>query len=732
MNEKEITKQHDYINQLIKEKRLKEALTQLDSFLYSSSDYELRMQLEQISTSYQYMLNYMKDGINDPERIKLYFKLLARTTTISDQAQLLMLDESSTKLYHSMRRKQAATSSPYQLGNIISRLEAFQDDFSIGSLFSKEKKEEILKDYEEMLRQLFMNVWTNSMWSTEEQAQAQLLLTSPHIPENAKSLFCSAVTLSLFSCFDIYKLKWFIEAYTSDNTLVAQRALVGLVFIIHIYTERLLLYPELPTLLEMAAEKKPLASDLIRIYKQILMAQETEKIDKKMREEIIPEMIKNVPNMHFNRFDQDDADDERNDGNPDWEHLIDQTGIGDKLREMNDLQMEGADVQMSTFAGLKGFAFFREIHHWFYLFDRLQPDVYRILEKEESENKMFNMILETGIFCNSDKYSLLFIMQQLPASQRNAVFSQLTEQQMESFMDSSEAQNFKKLSEQTHVVSNQYLQDLYRFFKLSYYRTDFVNLFKEKFDLHKLPLLKEYLNNESTLTELLNFFIKKERWTQAIEVCNEIVALNGSKVYEAEFYQKLGYALQKNGEIDNALQAYLKADTISPDNQWSNRHIANCYRLKRDFAKAIEWYNKVLESSPENSRSIYLIGSCYAELSQYEEALKYFFKLDYLENSSIKALRGITWCSFVLGKNEQAMKYCRKVMEKNPNATDFLNAGHIACCTRAFSEAASYYHKAAEMLKSKDHFLELFYKDKDYLLAQGISADELPLIADLV
>ena len=98
MNEKEITKQHDYINQLIKDKRLKEALTQLDSFLYSSSDYELRLQLEQISTSYQYMLNYMKEGINDPERIKLYYKLLARTTTIADQAQLLMLDESSATL----------------------------------------------------------------------------------------------------------------------------------------------------------------------------------------------------------------------------------------------------------------------------------------------------------------------------------------------------------------------------------------------------------------------------------------------------------------------------------------------------------------------------------------------------------------------------------------------------------------------------------------------------------
>lgn len=37
--------------------------------------------------------------------------------------------------------------------------------------------------------------------------------------------------------------------------------------------------------------------DVARIYRQMLLCQETEKIDKKMREEIIPEMLKNVSSM---------------------------------------------------------------------------------------------------------------------------------------------------------------------------------------------------------------------------------------------------------------------------------------------------------------------------------------------------------------------------------------------------------------------------------------------------
>ena len=41
---------------------------------------------------------------------------------------------------------------------------------------------------------------------------------------------------------------------------------------------------------------------------------------------------------------------EENDLNPDWEKAFESSGLGDKIREMNELQLEGADVYMSTFA----------------------------------------------------------------------------------------------------------------------------------------------------------------------------------------------------------------------------------------------------------------------------------------------------------------------------------------------------------------------------------------------
>ena len=76
--------------------------------------------------------------------------------------------------------------------------------------------------------------------------------------------------------------------------------------------------------------------DVARIYRQMLLCQETEKIDKKMREEIIPEMLKNVSSMKNIRFGFEENDEENDDKNPDWEDAFEQSGLGDKLREMNE------------------------------------------------------------------------------------------------------------------------------------------------------------------------------------------------------------------------------------------------------------------------------------------------------------------------------------------------------------------------------------------------------------
>lgn len=731
MNEQLINEQYQYIIRLTGQKRLKEALAQLESFLWKCSDWSLRTRLEQVQTSYSYMLQYMRQGIEDPERKKLYLKLLTDTFEIADQARVALLDGVSTRYYHECRLRRTEALPSQTTATMIHILESFNDDLAVSGLLSEQNRSDVLKRHEDTQKSMFLQTWTNSAWSTEEEDDAQTMLVSELVPVADLCLFTSAVMLSLMECFDLRKLFWLMDAYRHPNVQVSQRALVGLVFVLQLYAARLEFYPEMLNRLAQLTDDTDFRQDILRIHIQILLSQETEKIDKKMREEIIPEMLKNLP-MRNMKFGFEESDEEKDDANPDWADAIEKSGLGDKLREMNELQLEGADVYMSTFANLKLYPFFREAHNWFYPFDKQHSSVIGAYSGKNKDNSsLLDLILQSGFFCNSDKYSLFFTMQQLPQNQRAMMLSQLTEQQQQELADESKAETLKKFAERPDTVSNQYLHDLYRFFKLNPRRNEFRNVFKENIMLYDVPALQSYLADPAALRSLADFHFRKQHWEQAAGLY-ESISDEGEPELQAEACQKLGYSLQKLKRYPQAIAAYLRADLISPNNLWTNRHLAICYRIDRQFTRALEYYRKVEEVTPDDHKVVFYIGSCLAELGHFDEALKYFFKLDFLEPDSIKAWRAIGWCSFMTFKNDQAMKYYDKVTEQQPQPVDYLNAGHVAWVSGNLEKALSHYSKAVELYGGKDPFLEAFRKDEEFLIERGIVRSDIPLVLDLI
>lgn len=731
MNEQLLNEQYQYIIRLTGQKRLKEALAQLESFLWKCSDWSLRTRLEQVQTSYSYMLQYMRQGIEDPERKKLYLKLLTDTFEIADQARVALLDGVSTRYYHECRLRRTEALPSQTTGTMIHILESFNDDLAVSGLLSEQNRSEVLKRHEDTQKSMFLQTWTNSAWSTEEEDDAQTMLVSELVPVADLCLFTSAVMLSLMECFDLRKLFWLMDAYRHPNVQVSQRALVGLVFVLQLYAARLEFYPEILNRLAQLTDDTDFRQDILRIHIQILLSQETEKIDKKMREEIIPEMLKNLP-MRNMKFGFEESDEEKDDANPDWADAIEKSGLGDKLREMNELQLEGADVYMSTFANLKLYPFFREAQNWFYPFDKQHSSVIGAYSGKNKDNStLLDLILQSGFFCNSDKYSLFFTMQQLPQNQRAMMLSQLTEQQQQELADESKAETLKKFAERPDTVSNQYLHDLYRFFKLNPRRNEFRNIFKENIMLYDVPALQSYLADPAALRSLADFHFRKQHWEQAAGLY-ESISDEGEPELQAEACQKLGYSLQKLKRYPQAIAAYLRADLISPNNLWTNRHLAICYRIDRQFTRALEYYRKVEEVTPNDHKVVFYIGSCLAELGHFDEALKYFFKLDFLEPDSIKAWRAIGWCSFMTFKNDQAMKYYDKVTKQQPQPVDYLNAGHVAWVSGNLEKALSHYSKAVELYGGKDPFLEAFRKDEEFLIERGIVRSDIPLVLDLI
>lgn len=730
MNEQSINETYQSIVSLLKQRRLKEAHTQLQPLTAACGDYTLQSRLEQDSTAYRYMLQYMRQGSEDAGRHALYLRLCANTWEMAEQARLMLLDNISPHYYHSLRRNQRIT-PPTPLDELLHTQETFNDDMSLCQLMPQDRKmlDATLERHENACQHLFLNTWTNSAWSAGEIQTASQFLTSDLLAINDLCLLTSAVTLSLLECFDPHKMKWLLDAARHENQRIVQRALVGLVLVIHAEPDRIPFYPALTAQFSLLKEEPGIKTAFTNLYIQLLRSQETEKIDRKMREEIIPEMLKNVNLMRNMKFGFEDAAEE-NDFNPDWEKAFEQSGLNDKIREMNELQMEGSDVYMSTFAQLKNFPFFSSLPNWFYPFDMRHSSMVREFGlTPEAENSMMVFLLQAGFFCDSDKYSLAFTMSHIPQSQRGIMFSQMTSQDMEELMDEKKVAGFKQYAERPEVISNQYIHNLYRFFKLYPHRREMHDPFQDDIALHRIPLLADILDTPEALKAVADFHFSKEHPSQALELYNRLSAMARA---DAEVYQKMGYCHQKGKNYSEAVKAYLKADVLKPDHVWTLRHLATCYRQMHQFEKALDYYHKVEAIQPENSTILFHIGSCLAELEHYEEALQYFFRLELMESGSIKVWRAIAWCSFVCGKLEQSDKYYHHILDSStPVAADYLNAGHVAWKTGNMARAAALYGQALHHSESRSAFIDMLFKDKDILGKMGLNTEDLPLMADL-
>ena len=726
MDEKFLNKQYTYINTLLQQKRLKDAISELESTFWEAPKDELN----NIKMPYQYMLQYMLEGAQDPQRYTLYNKLVKDTLEYTDKVFCKELDKVSSNTYHRKRREESDKINSSTYLGLLKTLEGFKDELAVGDLINDEEKlNTVLARHEKALSDLFLKAWLSDTWSVADKEEASSFLESNLLIESDLSLFISAVTLASIQYFDAKKVSWLIDAYNKQSIFASPRALVGLVMIIHLQNERLSYYPELNAKISFLLEDPKVENLINSIYLQLLQAQETEKIDKRMREEIIPGMIKNASSLKDLKFGFEEGEDELNDHNPDWANSFENSEADKMMKEMANLQMEGADIYMSSFSMLKGYPFFYSIQNWFYPFEKNHSSVYNEFGGKDYKGSIVDLILNSGMFCNSDKYSLCFTFLHFPKMQRDLMLSQLTEQQMGGLEDEQKSMHLKELSKKPQIISNQYIHDLYRFYKLYRDHRDFKSIFSETLKFQELPQFNFLKKNSTYLFQIADFFLKNEHYDRAIEIYEVLKETND---FSFDLFQKKGYCHQKLKQYDQAITAYIKADMIKADNIWTNSHLAICYRATEQYDKALYYYQAVEKVQPENLSTLFYIGMCYTSMEQYDKALQYFFKMDFIKNNNKKAWRAIGWCSFISGKGKQAQRYYQKRLNNKPLAIDYLNAGHVEWALGNLKKTVECYKQAIKGYGSKNEFIQFIEKDKPSLIKQGIPEADIPLLIDLL
>lgn len=724
---------HRAVAEHLENKEVKLALDEIDSCIHGIPEWKLHESYNNIVTIYRYMLQYYRKNMNDDKRAALYNDIIRKLYVLNDEIFLAINRLISSEYYFLCLKEQDRKEQT--LYKYLYKLETFTEDLSIAELLHQGKQQkkmmyEIRLNHERTNTELFKMIWVSQEWNADTQRIARRLIESSIIPVNDKALFVSAVTLGGLHIFDLKKYLFLLDAYDISDDRIGQRALTGIILLSLRHSKRIETEPEIKARLSILNENEEFRRNMTEIQIQLLRTRETEKIGKKMSEEIIPEVIKQADRLRRSKKSEleNEAPSEE-EANPDWEKPEDTEKISDKIQELGDMQLEGFDVYMGTFSQLKRFSFFDDISNWFYPFDANHTEVAKCLtEDEDKKSLLLRNLLYNSPICNSDKYSFCFCLKRIPAEQRKFYEKGMGENEMEEL--SSSEFNPENRPLQREEISQQYIQDLYRFFKVYPKRQEFFDVFSMSLNLLHCPVLKDSINSTEQQIQITEYLFRKGYYKEAAAQFRLLLQQGKDS---AKIYQKLGFCCQKEKDYPNALEAYIQADIRQPDNVWTDRHIGQCYRMSGEHEKAIAYFEKVKAAEPEDLSLLLAMGQCHAELKRYDEALALFFEVEYFAPKSIKAQRAIAWYSFLANKMEQAKKYYEKLLQSsNPQDSDYLNAGHVAWCMKNPGKAVQLYIKGSRKHKNPETFIELLIQDKDVLIRHGIPENDIPLMTDLI
>ena len=727
MNKQELKSVFQKINEALEQKRLKEVFDKISSLLSDVSNWQLNEKFSECQDNYKMMLRYLSEGVNDPEQEKIYMDLLRTVYQLADRTIVETKTRWSSSYPYELRRSFALYISETQ-SQLIDLMNDWVGKYTLLELLDagEEKRENLLKMEEERGKieaNLFRKIWLSNLWNSDEQNLWLQALNNKLFPFSSLCLIISAITLNLEDIFDERKVQVLLDTCEHENEELRQRALTGLLLFLRRYDKRLYLYPSINNRLQHLAEQKSFIKDILYIIQQFILSKETEKITRIMKEEIIPGMMKISPKLN-NKINMDELFGETgfDEKNPEWQNLIEESGLSDRLQEFTELQMEGADVMLSSFIHLKDFPFFREIQNWFVPFNPNSPAMEGLLISD-----LLKVLFKSNMLCNSDKYSFYFSISHAPDEYKEMMKGKF----------SSDASSIQELlqeempdnpSNKIHPAARLYIQDLYRFYKLFFRHNDFDDVFNTVPEFYKVPSISRFISDQESQTIIGEYYFQKNHFDEAAEIFEQLLQ---DYPENETFLQKKGYCLQMLGKLEEALSAYLKAELFNSNNSWTIKKLANCYRALKQPQEALEYYRKAAAFNPDSLLIQLHIGHCYLELKNYTEALKCYFKVEYLSNNKEKAWRPIAWCSFLTGKYNEALDYYSKILENNPDAIDYLNAGHVRLAMGSNKEALNLYRQALSAQgDSTEKFLESFSADIPDLLQAGVKQENIPILLD--
>lgn len=708
------------------DRRLSNAIEVLEQLYVQRPSLMGHSEFEAIKTDYQLMVDYMGRGFSDSHRESLYSTLLQRLYRVAADLEISWRCKNVSAYVNSFRVIDHLNTSHDFVRTV---LESFVSDIAMLSLQLEETREqkstELYDRHQTFMNRLFSALWTSCQWTDDDCKFYTELLLSPTVMSTDQQVIVSAISLGAMNQFDINKFKTLVNVYQkATDEHIRQRALVGWVLAVF---EGMDIFPEQDTLIRELCENPTITRELLTLQIQFFYSKDAEKDNDKIQRDIMPDIMRNS-NLTIGRLGimekEEDAIESILHQDADEKRM---EQMEEKVRKMMDMQKQGSDIYFGGFSQMKRFPFFNDMVNWFTPFYLNHPALRPVISKL-GDTKFLNTLMERSNFCESDRYSFAFaleqIINQLPSDIKEVIGSDAMLGPLAESDDVEDAISIRRT----------YLQDLYRFFRLYHTANDFINPFEDngKGDFVADTFFFTYKSFMGTGLDdvklrLASHLYKHQQMTELAEL------LTTFQSADPRYAILMGYTNIHMGKAEFAYQFFDYALKAEPDNQWALKGKARAALDTEDYKTAEEVYTELLKLEPGHKN--YTMNRCVAllKLGRTSEVREELFRLDYQYPEDMNVKRVLAWAMLSDNSLDKASQLYNTLLAATPAHEDYLNAGYCQWAMGNVQRAVELFREwMVKSGKSTEQLLEEFRSDADTLEMYGISETDCFLMLSLV
>ena len=708
------------------DRRLSNAIEVLEQLYVQRPSLMGHSEFEAIKTDYQLMVDYMGRGFSDSHRESLYSTLLQRLYRVAADLEISWRCKNVSAYVNSFRVIDHLNTSHDFVRTV---LESFVSDIAMLSLQPEETREqkstELYDRHQSFMNRLFSALWTSCQWTDDDCKFYTELLLSPTVMSTDQQVIVSAISLGAMNQFDINKFKTLVNVYQqATDEHVRQRALVGWVLAVF---EGMDIFPEQDTLIRELCENPTITRELLTLQIQFFYSKDAEKDNDKIQRDIMPDIMRNS-NLTIGRLGimekEEDAIESILHQDADEKRM---EQMEEKVRKMMDMQKQGSDIYFGGFSQMKRFPFFNDMVNWFTPFYLNHPALRPVISKL-GDTKFLNTLMERSNFCESDRYSFAFaleqIINQLPSDIKEVIGSDAMLGPLAESDDVEDAISIRRT----------YLQDLYRFFRLYHTANEFINPFEDngKGDFVADTFFFTYKSFMGTGLDdvklrLASHLYKHQQMTELAELLTTFQSV------DPRYAILMGYTNIHMGKAEFAYQFFDYALKAEPDNQWALKGKARAALDAEDYKTAEEVYTELLKLEPGHKN--YTMNRCVAllKLGRTSEVREELFRLDYQYPEDMNVKRVLAWAMLSDNSLDKASQLYNTLLAATPAHEDYLNAGYCQWAMGNVQRAVELFREwMVKSGKSTEQLLEEFRSDADTLEMYGISETDCFLMLSLV